>query len=112
GSGEVEEVVEVGRKIVDSFRIANWGANFFNTGTKILIAVFSILSYKYLLNYTIEIIALSVPIIFISFAWGFRIIYHVITHESVRGRDLYLNIILGFCLIFILLDYFGILLIP
>ena len=127
-SGEVEAVEEIGRKIVNSIKIGKWGAYFFNIGTKILIAVFSILSYKYLLNYTIEIIALVVPIIFISFACIFSIIYRVITHEPVRGRELereegkrkkrrdlfelYLNIILGFCLIFILLDYFGILLIP
>ena len=91
----------------------------FGFGFTLVINAFSILGYKYLLDFMgRELYVLILPIAFLLTAWIIIIIYNFISYSGKvwRGfRSLKRNLwtlIEIVCLVFIVLDFFGILVIP
>ena len=94
----------------------------FGLGFTFVICGFSILSYKYLLDFTNrQLIALILPISFLITTWALIFVYNVINYSTkakksfnaVRSLKRNIWILLEFgCLILIIFDYFEIILIP
>jgi len=91
----------------------------FGFGFTLVINAFSILGYKYLLEFMgRELYVLILPVAFLLTAWIIIIIYNFISYSGKiwRGfrsikRNLW-TLIEIVCLVFIVLDFFGILVIP
>ena len=91
----------------------------FGFGFTLVITAFSILGYKYLLDFVgRELYVLFLPIVFLLTAWVIIFIYNCINYSGkvLKGlrslkRNLWtlLEIV---CLVFIIFDYFEIILIP
>ena len=104
------------KKINDFVTFAEYSFGF---GFTLVINAFSILGYKYLLDFMgRELYVLILPITFLLTAWIIMIIYNFINYSGKvwRGlrslkRNLWTSIEI-ICLIFITLDFFGIILIP
>jgi hypothetical protein len=91
----------------------------FGFGFTLVINAFSLLGYKYLLGFMgRELYVLILPIVFLLTAWVIMIIYNCINYsgkvwKGLRSlkRNLWTSIEI-ICLVFIILDFFGIILIP
>ena len=91
----------------------------FGLGFTLVITGFTILGYGYLLDYVgRELITLILPITFLVTAWVIIFIYNIINYSGKRlgairslKRNLWILLEL-ICLVIIIFDFFGILLIP
>lgn len=91
----------------------------FGFGFTLVITAFSILGYKYLLDFVgRELIVLFLPIVFLLTTWVIIFIYNWINYsgkilKSLRSLKRNLWILLEIaCLVFIIFDYFEIIIIP
>jgi hypothetical protein len=100
-------------------RFVSFAEYSFGLGFTLVITGFTILGYEYLLSYVgHELVALVLPITFLAFTWIIIFIYNIINYSGkplgvIRSFKRNLWIILELlCLIIIIFDFFGILLIP
>lgn len=101
------------------FRFVSFAEYTFGLGFTLVITAFSILGYKYFIDFVGRtLIALILPISFMSIAWIMILIYNTINYsgssfKSFRSIKRNLWIIFELiCLISIVLDFFEIILIP
>lgn len=101
------------------FRFVAFAEYTFGLGFTLVMTAFSILGYKYFLDFVGRTLtALILPITFLITAWFMIIIYNTINYSGkpfkiIRSlkRNLWIIMELG-CLVLIILDFFEILLIP
>jgi hypothetical protein len=101
------------------FRFLTFAEYTFGLGFTLVMTAFSILGYKYFLDFAGRtLIALILPIVFMTAAWSTIFIYNIINYsgkhfKTIRSLKRNLWIIMEFsCLILIILDFFEIILIP
>ncbi|MFX1379275.1 MAG: hypothetical protein ACFFA4_09285 [Promethearchaeota archaeon] len=100
-------------------RFVSFAEYSFGLGFTLVITGFTILGYEYLLSYVgHELVALMLPITFLAITWIIIFLYNIINYSgkpigAIRSlkRNLWMLLEL-FCLIIIIFDFFGIILIP
>jgi len=111
------KIEKVSEKKINQFVI--FAEYSFGFGFTLVISAFSILGYEYLLDFMgRELYVLILPIVFLFTAWIIIIVYNSISYsgkiwKGLRSlkRNLW-TLIEMICLVFIALDFFGVILIP
>lgn len=113
---EAKKVNELNERINKFVSFAEYS---FGLGFTLIITGFALLGYKYLLDFTAHaLISLILPVTFLVMAWVIILIYNSINYSGKilkPFRSLKRNLWIGLemvCLALIVLDYFGIILIP